>query len=176
MGKTLSEKQGRRWVLTWNNPDISLEEFGARLDTYENLQYYKIAHEKGAKTGTPHFQGYFELVTKRKGSTLVSLFPGARLDLSFSDSQKASEYCGKLEKSGEVLGVIESGEMMDIKQSPKKEEMTDRLLMIKKDIDEGKSLKYLWSAYYLTMIRYYAGVYQYYQQINPGLRVGKGGE
>lgn len=55
----------RSFVFTFNNPTMSMEDWGKRLQEYK-CQYIVFGHELAPTTGTPHYQGYVYWSSKHK--------------------------------------------------------------------------------------------------------------
>lgn len=90
------------YVFTWNNYtddcDEKLREFskGCRGVIY--------GREVAPSTGTPHLQGYFQLINKMRITQLVKLLPGVHFQVAKGDELSNEKYCskdGKYVKLGE---------------------------------------------------------------------------
>lgn len=81
------------FVFTLNNPGDQPLEFDPNIVKYAVWQL-----EEGNNTGTPHYQGYVELVRKRALSRLHQLIPclaRAHIESRRGTAKQARDYCMK---------------------------------------------------------------------------------
>lgn len=167
---------GRRWWFVLNNPqkdfpemeeELDLSAWGNMLETKKELFHYLKAGLERGKQGTLHIQGYIETVKPQRASGVRSIIgKRAKPGLSFGTPEAASDYCGKIEKSGNVYDVLEIGELFNKKTSSPRQSGADRLWELKGLIDEGKSWPELWQIAFPLMVRNYRGIAVYYNSIH----------
>lgn len=135
----------RNWIITINNYD---------RETYETLKdwcesgtqvsYAVLAKEVGEECKTPHIQGYLEL----KGARTLSWFkkqPGLKnchAESRKGTSDDAIAYCKK------------DGDWWETGEPKRPTGVRSDLIQIQKDLDEGKSLKYVSKTYFRAWCQY----------------------
>lgn len=143
-------KQSKRWAFTLNNYSPEDEKIlqGSMNSIFSYLIYGK---EVGPTSGTPHLQGYFEVSKKRRGSAIKRDIgvTAMRLSTARRSAEVNSTYCSKDNVAFEDGCKMKQGERRD-------------LLLIKEDIEKGKSLDYIWNEHFTNMIRYRNGLLSYY--------------
>ena len=83
------------WCCTWNNPDMTEDEFFEFLKSLENISYFTFQLEQ-AKTETPHFQMYLEFDKSKYFLQLKDLLPrGTHIEQRQRTREKARNYCQK---------------------------------------------------------------------------------
>jgi len=70
-----NDTKGRNWLFTQNNPTMTDTEFYNYLEKLNHIRYFIFCREKAPKTGTIHFQGYFEFSQPKRFSTLCGYLP-----------------------------------------------------------------------------------------------------
>lgn len=89
----LNMAQSKRFCFTWNNPE---SDHGAFLESFATVhcQYLVYGKEVG-DSGTPHYQGFFTLKTKKRIPALRKLGVCCHLEPTKGTSLQASDYCKK---------------------------------------------------------------------------------
>lgn len=95
--KPARESPKKQWCFTCNNPQITKEQL---LEALQHLCSYIVIGDEIAPTGTPHFQGYLELVNKQRFGPLKGSFPPTATPhlepkSKFSTRYQAAQYCKK---------------------------------------------------------------------------------
>lgn len=85
------EFECKKWFCTINNPTISGPAFKTALQQLGCVKLL-VSGEKGAETGTYHFQGAFEFKTKKRCSQLLAIQPGT---YQRQRTKFAYKYCAK---------------------------------------------------------------------------------
>lgn len=140
--------QSKYWCFTLNNYTDEQQESLRRKASDDNCTYLIFGRERGEQ-GTPHLQGYLELNT-RKRLTTVKRWLGIRsihLEKRRGTSQEASDYCekeGDFETFG-TISVVTQGQRTDL---------DDAITSIR----EGASKRQLWENHTSAMIRYERGL------------------
>ncbi|AKV62289.1 putative replication initiation protein [Mytilus sp. clam associated circular virus] len=103
--------QAKRWCFTINNPTPAEEEslflHGTNIDHPPcDFKYLVFGRETG-ESGTPHLQGYFELVKKLRIHQIKGTlgFERSHLEVARGTSLQASDYCKK-ENAFEEFGAL----------------------------------------------------------------------
>ena len=103
--------QGRRWMLTINNPKETDEEFEDYVRGLEHIKYAKFQREKGEETGTIHFQLFVIFTIGKRFSTVKTYFPTAHIEQAKGTNLQCREYCSK--KETRVSGPYEIGQFAE---------------------------------------------------------------
>lgn len=116
-----NQKYSRFWLFTLNNPDA--DELFDLLDAVEEgpqVSYLVYQLETGEE-GTPHYQGYLELVKGRQLSFVKSLLPRAHWEMKVAQStaEQCKAYCTKQE--GRLDGPWEYGSMKVSEQGKRRD-------------------------------------------------------
>lgn len=137
------------WVFTLNNPDALLD-----FSECKWVRYAIYSEEIGAN-GTNHFQGYIELRSNRRLSFLQKLIPGAHFEKRRGTQLEAIRYSSKTEDDSFIAGPYEYG-------SPSKGQGNrSDLLLLKQDLDEGKSLREISNAHFSLFLRHNRSIQSY---------------
>lgn len=136
------QQRSKDWCFTVNN--YSEDEKTEILNLVENghAKYLIAGFERG-EGGTPHIQGFIQLGTRCRLSTVKTL-PGlqrAHLEARRGTVQQAIEYCQK-EGEYEEFG------------SPNGQGKRSDLAAVKESIDSGASTEELWEGHFSSMVRY----------------------
>jgi len=94
----------RAWCWTWNNPPTGEPDFTLPLHGKERYVVWQL--EKGDQ-GTPHFQGYIEMVSPTRLASMKDWLPSAHFEPRRGTPQQARDYCMKEE--GRLAGPWERG-------------------------------------------------------------------
>lgn len=85
-------------INNWEDPD---------LEACLNLPHsYLVIGKESGESGTPHLQGYCELIKKVSFGKLKKLLPKAHIERRMGSSQQASDYCKKDDKDAIELGTL----------------------------------------------------------------------
>lgn len=103
--------QGRRWMLTINNPKETDEEFEDYVRGLEHIKYARFQREKGEETGTIHFQLFVIFTIGKRFSTVKTYFPTAHIEQAKGTNLQCREYCSK--KETRVSGPYEIGQFAE---------------------------------------------------------------
>lgn len=103
--------QGRRWVLTINNPVETDEEFEKYLSDLEHIKYAIFSREKGNIEGTIHFQAFVIFSISKRFSTIKNYFPRAHIEQARGSNVQGREYCRKSETH--ISGPYEIGQFAE---------------------------------------------------------------
>lgn len=141
------ESPRTQWVFTINNPTEKDREDVQLLP----FRFLVFQLERG-DSGTPHYQGAVVLKKKVRFKTLKKLVPRAHFEPMRGTPEQAAEYASKEE--GRLEGPWRYGE------PPRPGTRTD-LMRVKKDMDEGMSLKELSEEHFSAFIRYGRGLKEY---------------
>jgi len=149
--------RARRFVATLNNPQCTLEE----LWLPEEMSYIACGDEKAPTTGLRHFQIYFETKNKASLGRLLKVLETHWKSHPFLAIAKGTplqnaEYCSK-------EGIfLERGEAM--KQGARSD-----LQAVIASIAEGSTIKELWEAHPIEMIKFGQGIKRCYDMTSPSL-------
>ncbi len=103
--------QGRRWILTINNPNQTDEEFEKYIKSLEHFKYAMFQREKGHETGTEHFQVFIIFKIGKRFKTIKNYFPTAHIEKANGSSVQCREYCSKIDTR--VSGPYSIGEFAE---------------------------------------------------------------
>lgn len=103
--------QGRRWMLTINNPVETDEEFENYLNGLEHIKYSIFSREKGEIEGTIHFQAFLIFTIGKRFSTIKNYFPKAHIEQARGTNLQCREYCSK--KETHISGPYENGQFAE---------------------------------------------------------------
>lgn len=137
--------KNRSFVVTYNNPKITLEDLGKLLESDESVKYYVFGSEVAPTTGTPHFQGYVTFKNPRSISGVNKKFFGnkARLEVAKGTAEENRVYCTKdnnFVEGGEMPKPGRRTDIKNIKDLRLKERCTVReLLAMEVEDDEGEA-------------------------------------
>jgi hypothetical protein len=140
--------QSKYWCFTLNNYTQDEEKAIRQLET----TYLIYGRERGEGEGTPHLQGYLELSSRKRLSTVKRMLGlrRAHLERRLGTSEEAAEYC---KKDGDFF---ESG----VRSVSKQGKRTD-LDEIKEYLDGGGELVGVASISFGSFVRYYSGFEKY---------------
>jgi len=106
--KNMPAKQLRSFCFTWNN---YTEEDLEKVRNYKVMCRYLVFGLETGESGTPHIQGYCQLINRVAFNTLKKLFPKMHIEETRGTPEEASTYCkkdGVIEEFGE-LGTTAKG-------------------------------------------------------------------
>ena len=104
----------REWVFRLSNPTIPGEEYSLSLVSKDNVRYFSFQLEIG-DSGTPHFQGYIEMIRSTRFNAMKELLGnGVWLDKRRGTRDQARAYTQK--EDTHVDGPWEGGEWRDMAQ------------------------------------------------------------
>lgn len=129
MRSSLMEKQSMRWVFTINNPCEDDYKALETLDSKDTVEFM-VAEEEEGEQGTLHIQGYIELTTRCRRSTLSRLMPRAWIDIAKGSRIKNWEYCTK---DGRILYNKNEERLITGPEQPKRKSGDERAVEILKD-------------------------------------------
>lgn len=134
----------KRWCFTLNNPNEDEKKKLSHAVTW--FTYIVVGNETG-DSGTPHFQGYFEL-DRRRTLTYVKTIPGlerAHFEGALGTAEENTKYCTK---DGDIF--IKKGTAMNQGKRTDLEEIGE-------EIKNGATLKDICDNHFSDFIRYHAG-------------------
>lgn len=149
----IGTQRSKDWCFTINNYTEEEERLTCALVENGHASYAVIGKERGEE-GTPHLQGFFQLLARVRLAS-VKAIPGlgrAHLEARRGTPQEASEYCkkeGDFEEYGTIAG-----------QGKRKD-----LSAVKKAIDEGAGVEELWENHFGAMVRY-EGAFKRYRALH----------
>lgn len=82
--------RSRAWCFTLNNPSA-----GCLSEVSEACSYICAGSEVAPSTGTPHLQGFVYFKDGKSFSSVLSLLPGAHIEVMRGTFQEAIDYCKK---------------------------------------------------------------------------------
>lgn len=140
--------QGKYWCFTLNNYNEEEQEMLRRKGSDPQVTYLVFGREVG-DSGTPHLQGYIELQSRKRFTTLKRWLNLDRIHLERRKGTaiEASDYCkkdGDFEEFG-TLSNSNQGKRTDL------EKVVD-------SINEGASIRDLWRDHPVAMIKYEKGI------------------
>lgn len=97
-----TEKTQKLWCGTWNNPNLSDEEFYEYLKTMlgQELQYFVFQRETAPTTGTEHFQWFIILSNRHNFNFVKSIMPyGTYIKSCDGNAIENRSYCTKTDSS-----------------------------------------------------------------------------
>ena len=103
--------QGRRWILTINNPAQTDEQM---IDYIQNLEHFKYSifqREKGHEKETEHFQLFIIFTISKRFSTIKNYFPTAHIEQAKGTNVQCRDYCSKSDTR--VSGPFEIGQFAE---------------------------------------------------------------
>ncbi len=103
--------QGRRWILTINNPVETDEEMCEYIQNLEHFKYSTFQREKGHETETEHFQVFVIFTIGKRFSTIKNYFPKAHIEQAKGSNVQCREYCSK--KDTRISGPYELGQFAE---------------------------------------------------------------
>lgn len=107
----LKNTQGRRWMLTINNPTQSDEEIKEYVEGLEHFKYVVFQRECGHEMETIHIQMFIIFSISKRFSTIKSYFPTAHIEQSKGTNTQCRNYCSKSDTR--ISGPFESGEFAE---------------------------------------------------------------
>ena len=96
--------QSKRWCFTLNN--YTTDEQVLITGLYPEKVSYLIFGRETGEEGTPHLQGYFELVKKARLGGVKKLIPRAHFEMAKASAEDNFDYCTK-EEDYEEFGEIQ---------------------------------------------------------------------
>jgi len=97
----------KRVCITYNNYTQEIfDKYAAYAE--KNCVFAVFGKETAPDTGTPHIQGFINLRTPRKFSTLQKAFEGAHIEKARTPDQSNLAYCTKQDKTAFVYGEPQS--------------------------------------------------------------------
>lgn len=109
--KQSQNKQGRRFLLTINNPKETDDDFEKYVQELEHFKYCIFQREKGHETGTEHFQVFIIFTIAKRFSTIKSYFPTAHIEACKGSNVQCRDYCCKTDTR--VSGPYEIGQFVE---------------------------------------------------------------
>lgn len=109
--KQSQNKQGRRFLLTINNPKETDDNFEKYVQELEHFKYCIFQREKGHETGTEHFQVFIIFTIAKRFSTIKSYFPTAHIEACKGSNVQCRDYCCKSDTR--VSGPYEIGQFVE---------------------------------------------------------------
>lgn len=88
--------QARRWVFTYNNPEISGQEYAEFLENKEGVKWFVFQKEAASTTGTPHFQGCIGFKNPKRMNEVKNLLNCDHIHVEIMKANNA-DYCMKEE-------------------------------------------------------------------------------
>lgn len=92
------EARSLHWCFTWNNPPAQYQNaatWSTHLQRYADKIQYLVAQLEIGESGTPHWQGYIEFLTRTKLATLKRMIPSAHWEKRRGTRIQARAYCQK---------------------------------------------------------------------------------
>lgn len=183
----------RNWCFTVNNPTVQ-EITDLLCLNNPSVFFLLMVLEKGSENETLHYQGYLELDRHRRLQYVKNLLPRAHLEARKGTAAQATRYCLKevpIQKQTELLNwelgtyisdLQEQTELPSIiminterktlagiisKESSKTSRKDERLLAIKKAIDDGRTDIELADLDFPIWVQHYRGLLHYRQLRSP---------
>lgn len=94
-GVTKGALMSKNWCFTVNNP---LQQDAGALETAWEaglIKYVVMGKETAPETGTPHWQGFIQMLNNCRASAIVKLLPRAHIEKAKGSAQQAAAYCRK---------------------------------------------------------------------------------
>jgi len=151
--RTPSNPRGRGWCFTLNNPE---DDFATKLEnTYNEMKakYLVFQLESGEREGTRHVQGYIYFESDKSFNQVkVQLGNRSHIEKAKGNPAQNRDYCTK--EGTRLQGPWEFGEC------PMKGKRSD-LEGLKKDLDDGQSLRQVSQNHFSNFLRYRTNIQQY---------------
>lgn len=109
--ESLKNTQGRRWMLTINNPTKTDDEILEYVQGLEHFKYAMFQRERGHETNTEHIQMFIIFSIGKRFSTVKSYFPTAHIEQSRGTNVQCRDYCSKSDTR--VSGPFELGQFAE---------------------------------------------------------------
>ena len=90
-GQPQKNKQARDWCFTVNNPVQTEQEFLEYLKMVSDLRYVVFQRERAPKTGTEHYQGYFEFTQPKWFTTIKKYLSKATIGVDAHIEQRRAK-------------------------------------------------------------------------------------
>ncbi len=90
-GQPKKNKQARDWCFTVNNPVQTEQEFLEYLKMVSDLRYVVFQRERAPKTGTEHYQGYFEFTQPKWFTTIKKYLSKATIGVDAHIEQRRAK-------------------------------------------------------------------------------------
>lgn len=148
--------RGRYWCFTVNNYTPEEEkQLAAAVDNNADVSYIGFGREIGAN-GTPHLQGYLELVSKLRlgGVRLIAGLGRAHLELRKGSQAEARDYCTK--ESTDDNPFEEYGTLVETNQGRRND-----IAAVRELLDSGASELEIAESHFGSWIRYRKSFTQY---------------
>ena len=100
-------KMKRRWCLTINNEERSLEELSKYIESLEHFKYAIFQREEGEETHTPHIQLFIIFSCSKRFNTIKNYFPTAHIEGAKGTNAQCRDYCSKTDTR--IEGPVELG-------------------------------------------------------------------
>lgn len=97
----------RRWCLTINNEERTLEELSKYIEGLEHFKYAIFQREEGEETHTPHIQLFIIFTCGKRFNTVKSYFPTAHIEGANGSNTQCRDYCSKSDTR--IEGPVELG-------------------------------------------------------------------
>ncbi|ADD62463.1 replication-association protein [Cyclovirus Chimp12] len=151
----MSNRTVRKFCFTWNNYEFDAY---AKCETFLNnfAKYGSVGEELCPSTGTPHLQGYVNLIKPTRFSTIKKhLHNAIHIEKANGSDEQNQTYC---RKSGIFF---EKGE--PIKQGQR----TDLQLLVKDTMEPSNTLKDIATKHPIAYIRYFRGIQELRRMVLP---------
>lgn len=147
-------EQGTNWVFTLNNPTLSGEALITLLEVDPKVKGCVFQLESGAKTGTPHFQGYIRFKQNMRTNAVCQLLTGrARVAVRRGTHDEALDYV--IKSDTKIEGPWQCGDMTD------EQGKRNDLVAVKRMLDEGAKMSEIADAHFGSYLRYNRGFVAY---------------
>lgn len=148
----------KNWCFTINNyAETAEEDLQALYPT--SVKYLIFGKEVGAANGTPHLQGYVQLVKQARLSGVIKLLPkGTHIEKAKGTPEQAADYCRKEGKYQEFGDIVSQRQRTDLDA-------------VKKSIKEGMDLKTIREEHSETYAKYPRFVQEYFKDQIPAPEV-----
>lgn len=98
------DKMCRRYMITYNNPTQTDEEFYNYISSLEHIKYFIFQREKGHLTGTEHIHAFVVFNVGKRFSTMRNYFPDIHIDKVKGTNSQCRDYCSKSDtRIGQVM-------------------------------------------------------------------------
>ena len=108
-----TRRKAKCWTCTWNNPDMTDDEFDEYLKSVEQLQFFAFQREIAPETGTEHFQFFLVFEIAKHFTTVKKYFPKAHLDITKGTKAENVAYCSKPESRKEGHRAYSHGTLVE---------------------------------------------------------------
>lgn len=148
-------QQSKNWVFTLNNPTAE-EETGIRTWVPSAQAKYIVYQHEVGENGTPHIQGYVQLINKKRLNGMKGLQPRAHWEKRRGTHEEAEAYCTKADSRAQA----DAEPYRDGVPTRGAGQRND-LLALKEAVDGGASEVQLWDEHFGTMVRHDRAIKRY---------------